>query len=86
MWMRRLSPLLGDLGGLMDHPSEDNGAKKPSEALVGASEARGRSSRNKQPDKKKVKKTLKHLGSRTQQKDRRTYYGAQKPKKESYKG
>ena len=53
-----LSPLLGDLGGLKDHPSEDTGAKKPSKAPVGASEVRGRSSRDKKPDLKKVNKTL----------------------------
>ena len=53
-----LSPLLGDLGGLKDHPSEDTGAKKPSEAPVGASEARGRSSKDKKPEQKRVAKTL----------------------------
>ena len=53
-----LSPLLRDLGGLKDHPSEDTGAKKPSRAPVGASEARGRSSKDKKPDQKKVTKTL----------------------------
>ena len=53
-----LSPLLGDLGGLKDHPSEDTGAKKLSRAPVGASEVRGRSSSNKKPDQKKVNKTL----------------------------
>ena len=49
---------MGDLGGLKDHPSEDTGAKKPSKAPVGASEVRGRSSRDKKPDLKKVNKTL----------------------------
>ena len=43
-----LSPLLGDLGGSKDHPSEDTGAKRSSVALVGASEVRGRSSRDKE--------------------------------------
>merc|ERR1712098_265885 len=55
-----LSPLLGDLGGLKDHPSEDTGAKKTSQAPVEVSEARGRSSKDKQPDKKNIKKALEH--------------------------
>ena len=53
-----LSSLLGDLDGLKDHPSEDTGARKPSKAPVGASEERGRSSRDKQQKMKKVLKTL----------------------------
>ena len=49
---------MGDLDTLKDHPSEDTGAKQPSRAPVGASEARGRSSKDKKPDQKKVIKTL----------------------------
>ena len=53
-----LSPLLGDLDGLKDHPSEDTWAKTPSRALVGVSEVRGRSPRDSKPDQKRVLKTL----------------------------
>ena len=53
-----LSPLLGDLDGHKDHPSDDTGARSPSKAPVGASEVRGRSSKDKKPDQKKVFKTL----------------------------
>ena len=55
-----LGPLLGDLGGLKDHPiaDTDTGAEKTSGAPVGTSEERGRSPRNKKPDKKKAIKAL----------------------------
>ena len=53
---------MGDLDGLKDHPFEDTGAKKTSEAPVGASEERGRSPRNNQQNLKKVFKTLEHRG------------------------
>ena len=49
---------MGDLDGHKDHPSDDTGARSPSRAPVGASEARGRSSRDKKPEQKKVAKTL----------------------------
>ena len=53
-----MSPLLGDLDGHKDHPSEDTGARSPSKAPVGVSEVRGRSSRDSRPDQKRVLKTL----------------------------
>ena len=53
-----LSPLSGDLDGHKDHPSDDTGAKSPSRAPVGASEVRGRSSRDTEAVKKKAKKVL----------------------------
>ena len=53
-----LSPLLGDLDGLKDHPSEDTAAETPSRAPVGATEARGRCSRDRKPDKKRASKAL----------------------------
>ena len=49
---------MGDLDGLKDHPFEDTGARQISGAPVGASEERGRSSRDKQQNMKKVMKTL----------------------------
>ena len=53
-----VGPLLGDLGGLKDHPIADTGAEKTSGAPVGTSEERGRSPRNKKPDMKKATKAL----------------------------
>ena len=41
-----------------DHPSEDTGAETPSRAPVGATEARGRCSRDRKPDKKRASKAL----------------------------
>ena len=57
-----MGPLLGDLGGLKDHPIEDTGARRTSEAPVGTSEERGRSPRNKKPDMKKAIKALEKRG------------------------
>ena len=57
-----VGPLLGDLGGLKDHPIADTGAEKTSEAPVGTSEERGRSPRNKKPDMKKAIKALEKRG------------------------
>ena len=57
-----LGPLLGDLGGLKDHPIEDTGARRTSEAPVGTSEERGRSPRNKKLELKRVIKALEKRG------------------------
>ena len=52
----------GDLGGLKDHPIEDTGAKRTSEAPVGTSEERGRSPRDKKQNLEKVFKALENRG------------------------
>ena len=50
------------MGGLKDHPIEDTGAKRTSEAPVGTSEERGRSPRDKKLNLQKAFKALENRG------------------------